>query len=567
MMCRQAGYQSRRYRDSPWRTFQELIEDNRTTLRQIEFRMSLPGLATTPKFLWSLVELCGHARSHLERMAFLGWADMPLLDMLMIWKAAQTQVKKFEFIRCEVVRGPLLEIYPASKLEIFPQFWCMGEDSDDTDEHMQDSLNDISLNNTAGNKVNEGDLTGMMPKRPRNMISKEAELSKLRRRCWAFVNSSVTLHPEVMWEEESLQHFEENDTVDEIGGFRPEYTLREGTVRDLILDEVRGIGPDLTIRLFISQAPKLQRLVWHLHRSTDFWMTANGGGLDITTTAMLLHPKFQDPATGRGIVGGQTCRRWPDLASVTITSTRGTGGISDIVLELLLENIGQEGTASCSPLRTLCLQGVGFGPKAFNSLRNREHFQVLVEVDLVRCINATSAMLEEILESCPRLEAIAGNVIRVDAIALGIPWACRNLKRWRIHIDSTQSTNEVSKGSPAMTLGSKGQQQVVFERLSALVSLEILDLDLVFPIRERGQSIQTLEWQLKRGLNLLATLTELETVRFLQTHSMNMSKSAVQWMMDHWPSLKLVEGRLGRTKADHKELSRLLSTRNIASQQ
>ena len=296
-------------------------------------------------------------------------------------------------------------------------------------------------------------------------------------------------------------------------------------------------------------------------------MTASGGDLDITTTAMLLHARFQDPATGRGVVGGQPWRRWPDLESLTITSARGTGGISDIVLELLLENIGQEGIASCSPLRILCLQGVGFGPKAFNSLRNQEHFQVLVEVDLLRCGDVTSAMLEEILESCPMLKTITGNIIRVDDIALGLPWDCRGLKLWRIHIDSTQSVNEERKESAGATSGSKAQQHMVFERLSTLVNLEILDLDLVFPIRERGQLIQTLEWQVKRGLNLLATLTGLRTVRFLQTHPMNMSKSAVQWMMDHWSSLKSVEGRLGRTKADHKELARLLSSKSIASQQ
>ncbi|KAG0047452.1 hypothetical protein BGZ83_007511 [Gryganskiella cystojenkinii] len=519
-MSRRVGFDSSTNNgnlSSLWRTFQALIEDNRTTLKEFEFHTTIQQLVITPEFAWSMVELCGHPRSQLRRMAIVSWPNIPLPELLMIWKSAQCRVEKFELKRCEVVRGSMLEIYSSastsSRSENFPRFWCMTDPKESSDE--EDS---------------EGDLSTPA------IVTKEAELSKLRRRCWVFVNSSVTLYPQVMWDEESLRRFEDDDIVDDKGRFLEEVDRKGRTVREMVLDEFRGMGPDLVFRLLLGQAPKLRRLVWHLHRSTEHWITAQGGGSDLMTTSLLLHPRFLDRGFGSGQVPHQRHRRWPELESITITSTRGTAGISDLVLELLLENIGQENSIvdisipTPSPLKILHLQGVGFGVRAFNTLRNEDHLQGLVELDLMRCPDVTGAMLQEVLESCPRLEVIAGNFIRAEDITMGLPWVCLGLKSWRVHIDLTTTiTSNASVGEAKnnnVDARSKAEQLLIFERFSTLRDLESLDLDQIFPVRERGQAVQTLDWQMKRGLNLLETMTRLERVRFLQMHSMNMSKSA-----------------------------------------
>lgn len=359
-------------------------------------------------------------------------------------------------------------------------------------------------------------------------------------------------------------------------------------LRHLKLVEVRGMMPRTQFKVFIANSPRLNSLVWQLHRShaglasTELWVTTEDDF-------------WQDY---RGQEREEPLQQWTELTSLELTSGKESLAVSDKQVAILLDRAGDT-------MERLALGNVRVGSTTFRSMGR--FFDSVVDLDLRLCSNVTGDMIQQVLASCPGLKSVAADSIHASDIVDGDPWVCLDLQSWTVFIDlsvaspssrpssSSSSSDCRSQGSGRQQQqahnrhqGQKGKlkaygrnnrnnekqqdddlqqllQQCVFERLSNLTRLEHLDLDRHYPLTGRAalKAVETLDWRLRKGLDKLVTLIRLTTVCLSSHQTMNMSKSAAVWMIEHWLHLEVVRGRLGERKGDHKELARLFQRNGI----
>ncbi|KAF9537705.1 hypothetical protein EC957_007787 [Mortierella hygrophila] len=359
-------------------------------------------------------------------------------------------------------------------------------------------------------------------------------------------------------------------------------------LRHLKLVEVRGMMPRTQFKVFIANSPKLNSLVWQLHRShaglvsRELWVTTEDDF-------------WQDY---RGQEREEPLQQWMELTSLELTSGKESLAVSDQQLAILLDR-------ASDTMERLALGNVLVGDATFRSIRR--FFEGMVDLDLRLCSNVTGDMIQQVLASCPGLKSVAADSIHASDIMDGDPWVCLGLQSWTVFIDlsvalpssrpssSSSSSDSRLQGSGRQQQqahnrrqGQKGKlkaydrsnrnndnqqddelqqllQQCVFERLSTLTRLEHLDLDRHYPITGRAalKGVEALDWRLRKGLDKLVTLTRLTKVCLSSHQTMNMSKSAAVWMIEHWLQLEVVRGRLGERKGDHKELARLFQRNGI----
>ncbi|KAF9079053.1 hypothetical protein BGX27_007160, partial [Mortierella sp. AM989] len=65
------------------------------------------------------------------------------------------------------------------------------------------------------------------------------------------------------------------------------------------------------------------------------------------------------------------------------------------------------------------------------------HFESLEEVDLGLTESVDSHMVQDILESCPKLLTFRGPTINASDIVNGGPWVCRSLRSMKLLFDVT----------------------------------------------------------------------------------------------------------------------------------
>ncbi|KAF9958154.1 hypothetical protein BGZ70_009300 [Mortierella alpina] len=285
-------------------------------------------------------------------------------------------------------------------------------------------------------------------------------------------------------------------------------------LRHLTLVNIRGITLLIQFQLFIAQSSRLKSLFW---------------------ISRLLHPSgVPFPELEQEQSPGS--HRWAELESVSFGHVKAPSGdpgsrIDSYVLERVGTGAGGKGS-----LQSLTLRSPEAGYQLARSLR--PHFTSLRVLDMMRCPTVSGAMVQDILSSCPNLVTIKADVIHAQDIHLGKPWVC-------LGADSGYDREAL--------------QQIVFQRLGILTSLETMDLDRYFPLRSRTAlgNVVPLDWRLEAGLSRLSGLKRLSSVSFLSDQTMNMSKSAVWWMLEQWP-LASVRGRLGHKKADHKDIVKIL---------
>jgi len=268
-----------------------------------------------------------------------------------------------------------------------------------------------------------------------------------------------------------------------------------------------------------------------------------------------------------------TSHRWAELESVSFGHVKALSDDPGSRIDsYVLERVGA-GTDGKGGLKSLTLRSPEAGYQLARSLR--PHLTSLRVLDMMRCPTVSGAMVQDILSSCPNLVTIKADVIHAHDVQLGKPWVCLGLKHWTIFIntlppfsagDSAPAlTPDVSTpieqqgGSADNSYDREASQQTVFQRLGMLTSLEMMDLDRYFPLRSRTASgnVLPLDWRLEAGLNKLSGLKRLSSISFMSDQTMNMSKSAVWWMLKQWP-LASVRGRLGHKKTDHKDIVKIL---------
>ncbi|KAG0358025.1 hypothetical protein BG005_002826 [Podila minutissima] len=346
----------------------------------------------------------------------------------------------------------------------------------------------------------------------------------------------------------------------EVQGQDEEVDTKENSIQHLRLSNFSSVHPQEILEAWIVPCRRLKTLVWNLdlsHIPTE-WETES------------------------------VPDHWPQIEAIEITTER-SRKIKDKQLAAILSRARRR-RAGGDPggLLQLDVRGTGCSELSWQVLRTREaprtsisavqprpvvsHFQTLTELNVTNCMDVSSPMVQEVLSSCPALKSIAANSIHVLDIAAGDPWVCLGLQSWSIFIDISFNNGGIE------TISLKKDklndlQPLVYRHLANLTELQLLDLDYKPPLpRQSNQSsatqLPTLDWQLKRGLDALSSLTKLREVHFLQRNRMGMTTSSAKWMIENWVlrgpiKLESVEGRLGRQKTEERVIGKMLREHGV----
>ncbi|KAF9110092.1 hypothetical protein BGX27_006792 [Mortierella sp. AM989] len=254
-----------------------------------------------------------------------------------------------------------------------------------------------------------------------------------------------------------------------------------------LLEELDGVAQlDL-----IHRCPRLESLVWRPRQR------------------IMIHSSGQ-------LVRDITSGKWPNLSKLSLTSP-----INDVDLASIL-------TGMIRPATELMLDYSGFGDRSLEALKLR-HFATIVTLNLTDCC-VSSAMNQEILCSCPRLERFESTSIYTSTITQGEPWACLSLKKLHINILSSSRDHD--------------SHVEVFNRLSRLVRLE----DISFGTKETRRIPRVpyrggLRFKLSCGMGVLESLKRMKYLAWSFTRQ-NLVMDDIEWMLKSWKGLIQVTGIL-----------------------
>ncbi|KAG0215224.1 hypothetical protein BGX31_000869, partial [Mortierella sp. GBA43] len=177
-------------------------------------------------------------------------------------------------------------------------------------------------------------------------------------------------------------------------------------------------------------------------------------------------------------------------------------------------------------VQVLDIPGSELGPLSWATLQ--PHLQSLQVLNIATSPAPEGSIVSEILSSCPALKKLSIDRVKSQDILDGKPWVCEHSMRELI----------ISIYIPH-DLDAHVHQRHILGRISRLINLVELNLTNV------GDPVDALhlDFRLHKGLGLLGTLKQLETLSLENTQQC-MSDVDVQWMIDHWMNLQLVVGAL-----------------------
>ncbi|KAG0277776.1 hypothetical protein BGZ95_005360 [Linnemannia exigua] len=263
---------------------------------------------------------------------------------------------------------------------------------------------------------------------------------------------------------------------------------------------------------------------------------------------------------------------WPKLRSLDLTGIPGRQLVrfSDECISHIL------GCLPDSQLEEFKLQGSTFGPLSAAELKRQ--LSCLQDLRLEPAgIQEQSALIQEVMESCPKLKVLRAGMISVGHMRRGKPWVCHGLKELAVQIDleSDRDGAVVDKEVDYDTVYFEkhaASRRYVFERLSKLTELVELDTSLpyyghgdltYYLLSNRYQSpYWTLEYQIPYGLDQLASLKKLEKLKWSNNHQ-RIYKEDLAWMADNLPSLKTICAEFDRNATKHKEMAAFLLEKGI----
>ncbi|KAI8345570.1 hypothetical protein B0O80DRAFT_504251 [Mortierella sp. GBAus27b] len=294
--------------------------------------------------------------------------------------------------------------------------------------------------------------------------------------------------------------------------------VRFPKLHELTLDGIKLM--DRNQMEFMLQCPMLHTLFWRMREHMD--------SLDV-------------------FCGYFEAQKWPYLDSLEIICLR-THVDRDHRLRLL--------RATKRPFKHLDLHIETMDQESFDLLRGGGHFGTLTKLDLsippmvlyLQEFNndtaaAASKRIREILESCPSLEHIVGTVITGQDIIDSKPWACHRLKKFEVMI-SLHLTEQSTRIE--CTKDEKGRCHLVFERLSQLRQLKVLNMKIPTMSRYRRETLGAPPLDLRMGLGRLSTLRDLEWLGYQGDQRMRIVD--VEWMLQHWTKLRTIIGGRPSTK-------------------
>ncbi|CAO3565352.1 unnamed protein product [Mortierella alpina] len=133
------------------------------------------------------------------------------------------------------------------------------------------------------------------------------------------------------------------------------------------------------------------------------------------------------------------------------------------------------------------------------------------------------------------------------------PWVCLGLKR--LHVIMT--------GGPHSVWQNRTLQQWLFLQLGRLKELQTLSLGhCILWNYENGFSHHGLDFTVEAGLSRLAGLEKLEQLNIEGIYQ-HMEERDVNWMLEHWPRLRVVEGELHHRKEKRERLDAMMEQKGF----
>ncbi|KAF9347273.1 hypothetical protein BGX26_001241 [Mortierella sp. AD094] len=234
--------------------------------------------------------------------------------------------------------------------------------------------------------------------------------------------------------------------------------------------------------------------------------------------------------------------------------------LSDLELMSFLAIIPDEVLAqiikSCNRVTSLGLISTGYGSLGVQALR--QHFCSLTRLRLTGCPNFTSAIILEVLTSCPALIKIKADSLEARDI-LGVvveakrsklyprDWVCLKLRSFNVSICGL-------KGKP-----NEWHRQILHQ-LSRLKKLE--ELAIGHYGEEVSFSRDGLDLRLEKGLAILADLKQLKKIDFFGLWQ-RLDVQDVEWMLREWPDLENFEGRSNANKPTRLSVDRVLNDARV----
>ncbi|KAG0317145.1 hypothetical protein BGZ99_006459 [Dissophora globulifera] len=247
-----------------------------------------------------------------------------------------------------------------------------------------------------------------------------------------------------------------------------------------------------------------------------------------------------------------------------------------------------------------------FGLQAFRALKVRGHFWTLRHLDLLQCPGFESWMAIEILRGCPLLESFDGHQLLVrDIIAGGRghghghghgyhgrveDWACTGIKFLNLHITGFAGEPEQDRRAHWQVFAHLARlDQLVYLSIGGRTSVRTIAGLGLSPLSTSDAAIATtssppaetshpnsagalttrrgtsgLDLRLRSGLGQLRTLKKLRMLRFTGLEQ-EMTTEDVNWMVENFPDLKHIQGRLHTDPEEQTRLEQMLERHNITA--
>ncbi|KAF9353224.1 hypothetical protein BGX34_011721 [Mortierella sp. NVP85] len=209
---------------------------------------------------------------------------------------------------------------------------------------------------------------------------------------------------------------------------------------------------------------------------------------------------------------------WPQIKSLVLT------GVQESTLTALLESVGHG-------LASLTFYHCQLATRTTSTKALQTHFKTLVELRIHPCTPVSSETVLDVLCACPVLEVLHVRYLSAEVITGRGPWACQQ------HLRELTAGIQVGQDEEAL-------QPLVFERLSTLTRLEMLEILTPMPNSRRSM----LAFRLECGLGQLAHWQHLSVLQFsMEWYNINtpqVGMDEVAWMAKHWKKLRSVSGHL-----------------------
>ncbi|KAF9109441.1 hypothetical protein BGX27_007600 [Mortierella sp. AM989] len=309
-----------------------------------------------------------------------------------------------------------------------------------------------------------------------------------------------------------------------LGSKHQDRIVRFSNLLELTLHESGPMNSLTALEEIIRQAPKLKSLDWS---------TYHGSWFPISRFMYLFsgQAKYHYPPSSAAIklcvpLAPWVSPCWPNLESLSMARRYSTY-FDPRDFSLVAE--------TCKRICVLELPMRSLDSTVVDTLL-RLHSNTLTVINWggVYCEQSFS-WVQQVLSSCPNLKKASFRPIHAqDLIEMEDTWVCcDSLEELRVPINM-----DLREGNPPRPKGTDQEMQemsrAVFTRLGRLHRLKRLHL-INYSIRI------SLQFNMGMGLGLLSDLTEFEELQYRSCQ--NMTPQDVDWMIKHWRSLKIIDGR------------------------